>query len=294
MRVAVFDVGGTFIKYSLMVDDVMSNQGKIPTPYESQEKFLKAIDEVLERLGKVEGIAFSLPGVIDVEQKYILAGGSLTYNNHTDVKQWESRFGLPIEIENDARCAAIAELESGHMQGIQQGLVLTFGTGVGGGLIVNGEIYKGHHLIAGEVSVIFSKDPQIHQSKGMFGAIGSVFHLVEKIAIAKNSETRDGREVFRWIAEGDEVSQQIFADYCADVICELHNIQCLLDPQRICIGGGASENPIFIAGLQKASDQFYKNFPIRFPHAELMTCQYCNDANMLGAYYHYKKHNDER
>lgn len=294
MRIAVFDVGGTFIKYSLMVDDIMTLQDKVPTPYEDQETFLKTIETVLETLKPVEGIAFSLPGVIDVDRKYIFTGGSLAYNNHTDVKAWEERFHLPIEIENDARCAAIAELEAGNMQGIKQGLVLTFGTGVGGGIIIDGDIYKGSHLIAGEVSVIFSKSPKVYHSKGLFGAIGSVYNLVEKIAKAKNSETRDGKEVFEWIHQGDEVSQKIFDEYCYEVICELHNIQCLLDPQRICIGGGASENPLFIEGLQKASDAFYNDFPIKFPHAQIVKCQYCNDANMLGAYYHYKKYNDER
>lgn len=289
MRIAVFDVGGTFIKYSLMIDDVMASQGKVPTPRDSQEHFLETIESVLRDMQQVEGIAFSLPGVIDVNKKYIHAGGSLTYNNHTDIKVWEDRFHLPIEVENDARCAAIAELEAGHMQGIQQGLVLTFGTGVGGGIIINGDIYKGSHMIAGEVSVIFSKDPKVYQAKGLFGAIGSVYNLVEKIATAKNSETRDGKEVFQWIAEGDEVSCEIFKTYCREVVLELHNIQCLLDPQRICIGGGASENPLFIEGLQKASQEFYETLPIAFPHAELVKCQYCNDANMLGAYYHYKK-----
>ena len=100
MRIAVFDVGGTFIKYSLMFDDVMTKQGKVSTPHESQDTFLETIEQVLKQLGEVEGIAFSLPGVINVDQKYILAGGSLTYNNQTDVRQWEARFGLPIEIEN--------------------------------------------------------------------------------------------------------------------------------------------------------------------------------------------------
>lgn len=289
MRIAVFDVGGTFIKYSLMIDDVMASQGKAPTPRDSQEHFLETIESVLRDMQQVEGIAFSLPGVIDVNKKYIHAGGSLTYNNHTDIKAWEDRFQLPIEVENDARCAAIAELEAGHMQGIQQGLVLTFGTGVGGGIIINGDIYKGSHMIAGEVSVIFSKDPKVYQTKGLFGAIGSVYNLVEKIATAKNSETRDGKEVFQWIAEGDEVSCEIFKTYCREVVLELHNIQCLLDPQRICIGGGASENPLFIEGLQKASQEFYETLPIAFPHAELVKCQFCNDANMLGAYCHYKK-----
>lgn len=293
MRIAVFDVGGTFIKYSLMIDDKMTMHRKVATPYVDQDTFLKTIETVLEQLKPVEGIAFSLPGVIDVDKKYIHAGGSLTYNNHTDVKTWEERFQLPITIENDARCAAIAELEAGQMQGIQQGLVLTFGTGVGGGLIINGDVYKGSHLIAGEVSVIFSKSPKTHGSQGMFGAIGSIYNLVEKIAQAKHIDTHNGQEVFNWIANGDEVSTKIFEEYCYEVICELHNIQCLLDPQRICIGGGISENPTFMKGLQKASEQFYHSFPIPFPHADIVKCQYCNDANMLGAYWHYKRQNDE-
>lgn len=287
MRIAVFDVGGTFIKYSLMIDDVMTSQGKVCTPQDTQEHFLQTIEDVLKQLGEVEGIAFSLPGVIDVERKYIFAGGSLLYNNQTDIKDWEKRFQLPIEIENDARCAAIAELQTGNMQGIKQGLVLTFGTGVGGGIIINGDIYKGSHLIAGEVSVIFSKDPRVHQTHGLFGSIGSVYNLVEKIAIAKNSNERDGKVIFEWIKQGDEISNQIFNEYCYEVILQLHNIQCLLDPSRICIGGGASENPIFIEGLQKASNLFYQSFPIKFPHAEITKCHYHNDANMLGAYYHY-------
>lgn len=289
MKIAVFDVGGTFIKYGLMIDDVLTCRGKKTTPRDCQENFFKTIENILEDMGEVEGIAFSLPGVIDVDKKYIHAGGSLVYNNHNDIKEWEKRFKLPIEIENDARCAAIAELVSGNMQGIKQGLVLTFGTGVGGGIIINGDIYKGSHLIAGEVSVIFSKNPKEYQSKGLFGAIGSTYNLVDKIAKAKNIDTHDGIEVFSWIDSGDIISTKIFGEYCDEVILQLHNIQCLLDPQRICIGGGVSENPLFIEGLQRAAKKFYAAFPIKFPHGDIVKCQYCNDANMLGAYYHYKK-----
>lgn len=289
MKIAVFDVGGTFIKYALMIDDKMSCNGKVPTPRDNQEHFLEVIENIINDMGEVEGIAFSLPGVIDVDKKYIFAGGSLEYNNHTEIEIWQKRFNLPIEVENDARCAAIAELVSGNMQGIKQGLVLTFGTGVGGGIIIDGDIYKGSHLIAGEVSVIFSKDPKIYQSKGLFGAIGSTYNLVEKIAKAKNIDTTDGKEVFKWIEDGDEISTKIFNEYCNEVVLQLHNIQCLLDPQRICIGGGVSENPIFIEGLKRAANDFYESFPINFPHGEIMKCQYCNDANILGAYYHYKK-----
>ena len=79
MNIAVFDVGGTFIKHCLMIDGKITQAGKIPTPQDSQESFLKAIKAVLDKMSNIEGIAFSLPGVIDVYRQYIYAGGSLRY-----------------------------------------------------------------------------------------------------------------------------------------------------------------------------------------------------------------------
>lgn len=291
MKIAAFDVGGTFIKYGIIVDGEITNQGNVPTPDKDQETFLQTIEKLLKTMQGINGIAFSLPGVMDVQRKYIFAGGSLTYNNHTDVKEWEKRFNLPVEIENDARCAAIAELEYGNLQGVKNGVVLTFGTGVGGGIVINGELYKGNHLIAGEVSIIFSKDKEQLGSKDLFGTIGSVPNLVEKIAIAKQSSSRDGKEIFSWIASRDPIVYPIFQQYCKDIVVQLHNIQCLLDPERICIGGGISENPIFIERIKEAQEEFYQDFPFLFPRAEIVKCQYCNDANMLGAYLHYKNNN---
>ena len=292
MKYLSIDAGGTFIKYAWLDEKAnILSQGKKPTPRTTKEDFLAVIKEIWgHESDEKGGICLSLPGTINTKTGFVHQGGSLTYHHQLNIKKYyEDELHTQVEVENDARCAALAEMTSGHMQGIQNGIVLTFGTGVGGGIILNGEIYKGHHLIAGEVSVIYSKDPKQYQSKGLFGAIGSIYNLVDKIAKAKNSETHDGKEVFNWIGAGDKMSQQIFKDYCDEVVLELHNIQCLLDPERICIGGGISENPLFIAGLQRASDEFYQRFPIAFPHAEIVKCQYCNDANMLGAYYHYKK-----
>jgi len=289
MSIAVFDVGGTYIKYCQMTNGEMSNQGKVPTPPHSQEAFLRTIEKILAMMTDIEGIAFSLPGVLDVKRKYIYAGGSLAYNNQCQVSQWEERLHLPIEIENDARCAAIAELAAGNMQGVQNGVVLTFGTGVGGGIIINGDIYKGSHLIGGEASVIFSKDPKTCGNKALFGTIGSITNLVSEISEAKGSISKDGKEVFAWISQGDPTACAIFNRYCQDIVRELHNIQCLLDPERICIGGGVSENPIFIDAIIQAQELFYQTFPVKFPRAKIMKCRHCNDANLIGAYLHYQK-----
>ena len=100
--------------------------------------------------------------------------------------------------------------------------------------------------------------------------------------------------IFDWIKTGDLISCELFDDYCDDVIWQLHNIQCILDPQRICIGGGVSENQIFIDGIKTAVKRFYQSLPIPFPQPEIVKCKYCNDANMVGAYLHYLRKNDER
>ncbi|MEG0453695.1 MAG: ROK family protein, partial [Coprobacillus sp.] len=211
MSIAVFDVGGTFIKYAEMHQDIIITQGKVATPQDSQENFLNVIKDVLNDLSShIEGIAFSLPGVIDVDRKYVYAGGSLRYNDHTYIKDWEAVLQLPIELENDARCAVIAELSRGNMKGIDKGVVLTFGTGIGGGIIINGEIYKGSHLIGGEVSVLLTKDIRKHGIKAAWGAQCGSVHLIKAIADAKGISCENGKEVFSWVERYDEESLKIF------------------------------------------------------------------------------------
>lgn len=161
MSILTFDVGGTLIKYALMDQTgTMLAQGKVPTPMESQEAFLNVIEEVASQwMAQLEGIALSLPGTIDSESGWIFQGGSLRYHSQTNLKEiMEERFHLPVEIENDARCAALAEVCAGNMKDITNGIVLVFGTGIGGCFILNNEIYKGSHLFSGEVSALITKD----------------------------------------------------------------------------------------------------------------------------------------
>lgn len=297
MRLAVFDVGGTAIKYSVMegegAPDQFSQHGEVPTPNgltETQEAFLVTLEGVLEQMGPVEGIAFSLPGVIDVDRKYLHTGGALMYNYDVDVNEWERRFGLPVEIENDARCSTMAELSVGNLQGVTNGAVLTFGTGIGGGAVVNGEVFKGSHLYAGEASLMYyrmpDKDSAVRE-EGSFSTDCSTFGLCRRVAEAKGVESCNGREVFAWIEAGDEAACRVFHDVCDGIAVQVHNIQCWLDPERICLGGGVSKNPLFIEGVRDALDRFNKELRCPFPTVEVMPCRFFNDANLIGACQHF-------
>ena len=185
-RLAVMDVGGTYIKHCVVENGHLSDMGKVPTPQDTQEHFLEVVEGVLAQMGgapALDGVALSMPGVIDVERRYMYAGGSLKYNNKTDIAAWEELLGLPVEVENDARSSARAELELGALRGVRTGLVVTFGTGTGGGVIVDGHVHRGGHRIAGEISIAFADDPALG-THGFLGYVGGVNNIARAVGEA--------------------------------------------------------------------------------------------------------------
>lgn len=292
MKIVTFDVGGTFIKHAWMSEKgEILKQGKVPTPFASQAEFLKSIDTIIKEYGDIDGIAISLPGTIQIETGYIAQGGSLRYNSQTNLKQiLEECYHVPVELENDARCAAIAECSSGNLKNIANGIVLTFGTGIGGCFIMDGNIHRGTHYFAGEVSMTITKDIRKYGLEAVWGSAsqGSVPGLIKRICEAKQTEVVDGPTVFEWIAQKDPIACEIFQEYCYQICIQLFNFQLAFDPQRVCIGGGVSANPLFVGSIQKAMDAFYTQLGIAVPPLEIMTCKYHNDSNLIGAFHHFK------
>ena len=116
MKVMVFDVGGTEIKYSVM-DEQMNrfDTGSVPTPQDTQEHFLDTIYALYApHKDEVDGIAMALPGFVDANTGYVSNGGALLYNTGTQVGQLvRERCGCRVTLENDGKAAAIAELRAG-------------------------------------------------------------------------------------------------------------------------------------------------------------------------------------
>lgn len=306
MNVATFDVGGTSIKYCLMRDGEMESAGKVPTPQgegATQEDFLKAIDGVIADLreqagGTLDGVAMSLPGTIDVDARYIRTGGALLYNYNVDANAWVERWGMPVEIENDARCATIAEYDLGNLQGSKTGVVLAMGTGIGGGIIINGEVYKGVHLYAGEASMIYLTTPPKTQdliSGASFSDQCSSVSLSRLMAEAKGMESCPGEEALALVRAGDPTAVAVFDTYLDNLAREIHNIQCLLDPDTICLGGGISQDAFYVDSVREAVRHFNEDLlPFDFPMPKILACKYFNDANLVGAYRHFVRMQEKR
>ena len=157
MKVMVFDVGGTEIKYSVM-DEAMRRMhtGSVPTPQDTQEHFLDALYQLyLPHKDEVEGIAMAVPGFVNTRTGYLTNGGALLYNTDTPLGQLlAEKCGCRVLLENDGKAAAMAELQAGALQGCSNAAVFLIGTGVGGGIIANGQLVRGIHFTAGEYSFV--------------------------------------------------------------------------------------------------------------------------------------------
>lgn len=294
MNKLVFDVGGTFIKYAIMDDDAnIYEKGEEETPLDSKEHFLDVIEKIyLKHKDEIDGLAFSLPGNIDVETGQINTPGALSFHlNVNFFDEIHERIDLPVAVENDGKSAALAELWKGNLQDCDDGAVLILGTGIGGGFISNRKLLKGKHFFSGEVSFLMTNVDCLDFDH-CFAMKGSTTALVMNAAQRKNisPEELDGKKIFEGILNGDQDYQKALDDVAKNVATQIYNIQCFLDPQRVCIGGGISQQPLLLEKIKAHLQEIYNKIPFPFPHVEVTTCKFYNDSNLIGALYNYKLH----
>ena len=156
----LIDIGGTFIKYSLADEQARKiSGGKVPTPLTNMDDLLAVIEGFAAPLqGQFVGCAISMPGRIDTKHGIAHTGGVLSSFmwEQPFAAQMEELLGVPVTIANDGKCAAAAEGWTGALAGVENGLVLVLGTGIGSGILLNGKVLMGAHAVAGEVSGLVS------------------------------------------------------------------------------------------------------------------------------------------
>lgn len=294
MKKLVYDVGGTFIKYALMDDDAkIYDKGKIETPKDTKEHFMDTIESIYKQYRyEVDGLAFSLPGNIDTETGYIYTPGALMYNANTNFFDTiHSRIDLPVSVENDGKSAALAELWKGNLKDVQDGAVLILGTGVGGGFIHHRKLLKGKHFFSGEVSFLMTNF-EVLDFYHAFGLKGSATGLIMEAATRKNIDPSllDGKKIFAGIEEGDKDYMEALDVIARNIAAQIYNIQCFLDPERVCIGGGISKQPLLLEKIKENLEMIKGKIPVPFPDVDVTTCAFYNDSNLIGALYNYNIH----
>lgn len=298
----VLDLGGSFIKYALLDENaVILEKDKLPTPGDEKhtlEDFLQVMDEIVEQYKeRISGIAVSMPGMLDSTTGYCRTGGKLVYFQDTPARQlMEARYDVPVSVENDGKCAALAELWKGSLKGHKNAAVIVLGTGVGGGIVIDGKLYRGSHFTAGEYSYVVTDNQNPEKISSCWGLQNGCEALAKLVAEQTGEDYRilDGICIFERANKGEEKVLAGLKRFTNLLALQIYNLNIILDLEVIAIGGGISQQPLLIEYIRTSMKEYVEINPIReivsyVPVPVITNCTYYNDANLIGALYHYKQ-----
>lgn len=292
------DIGGTNIKLAL-IDHSGQIQSKkqVRTPHDL-DAFIAAIEGEIDLVrDEIRGIAFCCPGKVNTETGKISFGGALPFLDGVSfVEVLQPKFQVPISVINDGKAAALSELWLGNLKGIENGLALVLGTGIGGGLILEGKLYQGKHFQAGELSFMMKQSDK-PSFDDMYGKTGSAVGLIKMVNLELGTEDKhDGAVAFAAINQNDPSVYPIFEAYAREIAHMICNIQAILDLEKIVIGGGISAQPIVTEEIRKQYRAIRAGLPFvanTLTEVEIDSCRFLNDANLLGALYQLLLNADE-
>lgn len=282
------DIGGTEIKHGVL-DEGETFLIKDKTPTQAWKGGPALLEKAMgiaaeyQKHWKAEGICVSTAGMVDVENGEIFYAAPLIpdYAGTRIKAAMEAEFGLPCEVENDVNCAGLAEAVSGAAAGCQSTLCLTVGTGIGGCIVLGGQVYHGWSNSACEVGYM-------HMDGSDFQTLGAASILVKKVAAAKGEpEARwDGYRIFELAKEGDSVCQGAIDEMCDVLGKGIANICYVINPQVVVLGGGVMAQEEYLRPRLEKSLTRYLVSSMR-EKTKLAFAKHRNEAGMRGAYYHF-------
>lgn len=254
MKFTGIDIGGT--KCAVIVGDKNGIDEKIKFDTTTVEETIDNIIKATEKLGAHNAIGISCGGPLDSKKGIIMSPPNLPgWDNIEIVKIFEDKFNVPTGIQNDANACALAEWKYGAGIGTENMIFLTFGTGMGAGLILNGALYTGTNDMAGEVGHmrISEYGPVGYGKAGSFegfcsgGGIAEIGKMLarEKLQVGKSVafcknydeiENVTAKKIAEFAKEGDENAIRVY-DICAEKLgMGLSILIDILNPQKIVIG----------------------------------------------------------
>lgn len=304
------DLGGTHIAVGLLDDTYQILSKKtVPTGLpcskeEVEEKIAACCYEVCKEANisfeDVLAVGIGTPGSVDKENGVVGFNANFSYENWKLVKALQKKLGKSVYIENDANAATLGEILCGSAKGYQSVLFVTLGTGIGGGLVINGAIYGGHNNAALEIGhmVIEQNGRECKCGrKGCFEKYASASALVEDMktallqvkkndlwtAIENDINNLNGKLIFNAVRDGNTLAKKVVENYATYLACGLTNLINIFQPEVICVGGGiANELDVWLPLTQIIIDkeEFTRanNYRTNIKKALLG-----NDAGMIGA-----------
>lgn len=282
------DIGGTTIKSGVFNENgntvVKHPLTKTNNTVESIN-IINSIRGIIERsinTFEIVGVCISTAGVVDpIKGSVVYAGYTIPDYSNTHLKEIvENEYHLPCEVENDVNAACLGEYWKGQLQAVSTGVCLTVGTGIGGAVLINGEIQHGVGFTAGEVGYL-----NINGSN--FQDIASTTYLVNQVS-ERMGKKINGKEIFELASMGNEICVEEIDKMMTNLSIGLINIMYLLNPEVIVLGGGIMSQEAYLSPIieEKIKSMIEAE---RFNKTQIKFATLKNDAGMIGALYNFKK-----
>ena len=297
------DLGGTNLRMAAVDSEgKILHRVKADTPRERADEIVRAIVETadecrnaVKEIGEVKGLAAAVPATINSGQGIILKAPNIPcLDGFRFSAVVSSELNFPVVLENDANAAAVGEQSFGAARGFQNAIVVTLGTGVGGGIIINGKILQGVDGTAGEIGHICVEPfgaPCGCGSRGcleQYSSATAVVRLARELenqypkSVLQNKSRLSSLDVYEAGTRGDDLALEAFRQmgfYLGIALADLVNV---LNPEVIVIGGGASGGwSLFIGQVREQ----IRARAFREPAERVKIVRAClgDDAGILGA-----------
>ncbi len=294
--IAGIDIGGT--KTAVALETVRGEQIAariLPTrrdALETVEQIFQAIEETAaaEKI-KLRAVGIGCPSPLDLEKGLVMSPSNLReWNNFPIRKLFQERFQIPIALDNDANCAALGEFVFGAGREFENIVYITVSTGIGGAIIINGEVVHGVAASAGELGHAIVQIDGVQCNCGSRGCLETIcagVHIArrtrERLASSERSVMSEmvanldevsAKTLVEAVRLNDELAVEIWDETCRFLAVGIANVVTLIAPEAIVIGGGiaAASGDLLLAPLRRLVPQFVSMIPaekIKILSAEL-------------------------
>lgn len=301
------DIGGMSIKIG-----IVNEEGLIVAEsfFETKrEEIQKTIDKILKEISqlenekniKVEAIGIGIPGVTNTYDGIVVSAVNLGWKNIKLVEEFSKKTNLKVQILNDANAAAFGEYKFGfkHDNNLNGYVLITLGTGIGSGIIINDKLYLGYGSAAGELGHMTLKEKGLKCNCGNLGCFekyASATALMSQIKracknnensilakISKEKNTYNGSIAFEALEKNCPIAEKVIDKYTEYISSGLISVINILHPEYISIGGGVSKagKPL-IDRIQAKVDNYVEKSGF-YPKIKILKANLMNNAGIIGA-----------
>lgn len=286
MKIFAADIGGTSIKYGVTGDSgyiVFFNEVETERK-KGGSSILQKLEDIITGYPDIDAISISTAGQVNSEEGYIIyANDNLPNYTGTRIKDLlEVKFNVPVKVENDVNAAALGEKHYGVGKEYRDFLFLTFGTGIGGAIVIDSKLHRGFTGIAGEFGHMNHYPNGINcgcGKRGCYEQYGSTTALIRE-ATKVNPDCTNGRQLFEMIQGGDKRLSEVFDTWTNEVALGIASLIHIFNPPCVILGGGIMEQDL---SIKLVSKKVHQHIMGSYSDVKIEKSEFGNKAGLYGA-----------